>query len=663
MIALLGLLSFQVNAQSDTSKTVLIHEIVIQAKSPGKMTKTPTSIPDLQTNTDKLLENTAGVTLIKRGNFAQEPTIRGLNAGQINTTIDGMQMFGACTDRMDPISSYIEPNNLRSIQLNLGPNEEQFGSSIGGGFNFKLKKATLGETTKFSGLVGTGYETNANAYQALGSLQYSRKKWAIQTNYIYRKADNYIAGGNEEIRFSQFEKWNLGINALFQLKEFHKLSFDYIQDEGSNIGYPALTMDVSFANAKIGAVSHLYKNNNKKMYKAETKFYANYVDHAMDDTKRPAEMVPMHMDMPGTSFTAGFYTNTHWRLGNGHYLTAKVNGFQNDLHAEMTMYPDIGAEMFMLTIPDTRRKLIAFDASDRFYMNNKLKLDYGGRIEIMRSSIITNVGRQTLTSLYEGETTKDLLVYSGFINGKYQFNKQWVLSASFSKAMRSATLQEMYGFYLFNRMDGHDYLGNPDISPEESWNIDTKVDYKSTKLYLSANGFGYFFKNYIAGVRLDNYSVMTIGGLGVKQYNNLPSARLVGFELFGQYKITENLLISSTNSFTHGVDDRNEALPFIPPFKSLNAIIYKVKEYSFNLESKGAADQRHTSTDFYGELPSISFHVMNFHAGKTFKTKRLNYGLKLSVENIFDTKYYEHLDIMKINRQGRNFIVHMTIQF
>src|SRR5690554_6330836 len=63
-------------------------EIVIQGQK--KKNKDKTAL-QLQASTDKLLSTTLGITLIKRGNFALEPTIRGLNAGQINTTIDGMQ--------------------------------------------------------------------------------------------------------------------------------------------------------------------------------------------------------------------------------------------------------------------------------------------------------------------------------------------------------------------------------------------------------------------------------------------------------------------------------------------------------------------------------------------------------------------------------------------
>src|SRR5690554_7133769 len=57
-------------------------EIIIQGQIKKDKEKASSQ---LQESTDKLLSTTPGITLIKRGNYALEPTIRGLNAGQINT--------------------------------------------------------------------------------------------------------------------------------------------------------------------------------------------------------------------------------------------------------------------------------------------------------------------------------------------------------------------------------------------------------------------------------------------------------------------------------------------------------------------------------------------------------------------------------------------------
>jgi iron complex outermembrane receptor protein len=636
---------------------ILIQEVKVKGSREIKKT------PDLQQQTDKILSSMVGVTLIKRGNYAQEPTIRGMNAGQINTTIDGMQIFGACTDRMDPISSYVEPNNLSSILLNLGPTENQNGSQIGGSLDFKLMKAQPNADKLFTGRIGLGFETNALARQSLGSLQYSRKRWAILVNGIYRKADNYRAGNNQIIPFSYYEKYNIGASFTGILNENQTLYFDYLQDNGKDIGYPALTMDVAFANAKIGSMSHTITKIGKSINNWETKVYFNYIDHAMDDSKRPPETVPMHMDMPGTSKTMGFYSGGNIRFSKKQYINIKLTGFQNDLHAEMTMYPSNGNKMFMLTIPDARRTVIGLNVSTNIEITKKTDLSIGGRLESVSSQITTLIGRQTMTSFYSGNPDKTNWIYNAFVKINQKVGKNVVVFAGGAIALRNTTLQELYGFYLFNRLDSHDYLGNPDLKTEKSININLGSKLTLSKLSVSGQVFSYFFNNYISGLRLEDYSVMTIGGAGVKRYTNLSNALLYGGELTIDWKMSNGFTFQSINSISVGKDNENDALPFIPPLKSINKIQYDLKGYLMKLEYIIAAAQNRVNTLKYGEKSTPSFQVINLAISKKFNFEKNTLNCSLAMENILDTPYYEHLDVMKINRQGRNLIIHATFSF
>lgn len=649
-------------SQEDTLSSLQNYkEIVIQGQKKNANEKASTQ---LQETTDKLLSTTPGITLIKRGNFALEPTIRGLNAGQITTTIDGMQMFGACTDRMDPISSYIEPTNLEKIQLSTTPTGEQTGSAIGGGINFSLMKATLGAPKKISGKVGAGYQTNAHNTQTFGTFQYSTERWALLVNGIYRRADNYYAANRQEILFSQFEKWNAGLNLVVALNEKNKLSLDYIQDEGYNIGYPALTMDVGYAKAYISALTHTYEDRTKKLRSIESKVYFNFIDHTMDDTKRPAELVPMHMDMPGTSRTFGMYSKAKYVVNSKHILTFQLNAFQNNLHAEMTMYPDFGSEMFMLTIPDGQRRTIGFNAADMWFINQNLKLSYGGRAELNLSDITTEIGKQTLTSFYNGEAAQTRFTGNVFAQLNYKISNNIKLYGGVNYAQRPPSLQEIYGFYLFNRVDNHDYLGNPDIKNEGSVSGNVGMDFKYEKIAVSVEGFVNSFKNYITGTILPAYSNMTSGADGVKQFDNISSALLTGGEMTIKWNPIESLTIQSINSYTYGIDDQGGYLPYIPPFKSINSVNYFIKGWTLNIEHIGAFAQNNVNTARYGEGTTPAFNLLNFAVQKHIGLKNdMALHAEAGVENIFDTPYYEHLDVMKIQRQGVNFVLRLTFVF
>lgn len=652
-------------AQEDTAflKPVTLQEVVIQQGANWRNGREKKHGADLQIATDQLLENIAGVSMIRRGSYAWEPTIRGLNAGQINMTISGMAIFGACTDRMDPASSYIEPNNLQSVSVSYGVNNQSYGSTVGGGFNFKLKQPELGNEKKITGLAGLGFESNAGAVQTLAAVEYSTNRFAIRGNGIFRKAGNYKSGGGEEVLFSQYSKWNGGFSAKYKLTEKHLLFADYIQDEGRDIGYPSLLMDVSYAKAKIASVSYQYSPDSKYLHSWETKAYFNVIDHAMDDTKRPKDQVPMHMDMPGNSQTMGFYSEARWGFGSRNHITTRLNGYRNRLHGEMTMYPEGGAPMFMLTIPDAQRAVLGLDISYKTALSSRIELNSGVRTDYASSSLYSAEGKQLLSGMHGGNLSSHRFLWNAYTNGQYRMDDHWVLYVNVAKGMRSATLQELYGFYLFNRPDGYDYMGNPHLRNEKSWNLGAGARFRQKIFSVDGQVYSYFFNDYIVGKLLPGFSVMTHGAKGVKQYVNIPDAVLYGAEAALSVQPLPYLKFSSTNTYSRGQDGQGHALPYISPFKSDNTVQIQWKRYRFTASSQSASVQNHVDFDMYGELPSKGYTIINSGIGKDFNIGTTVLDVNIRVVNLFDANYYEHLDILKLPRPGRNVEIHVTIKF
>ncbi|TXK72687.1 hypothetical protein [Mesonia sp. HuA40] len=154
---------------------------------------------------------------------------------------------------------------------------------------------------------------------------------------MYRDAENYDAGGGEEILYSQFTKYNFSFASGVKLDQNNKLEASLIFDEARDVGYPALPMDVSLARAYIGSLEYIHISENTLYSSWKSKVYYNDVTHIMDDSKRP--VVPIRMDMPGWSKTWGVYSklvgakeNRNWNLS--------INSHFNNSLSEMTMYPD-----------------------------------------------------------------------------------------------------------------------------------------------------------------------------------------------------------------------------------------------------------------------------------------------------------------------------------
>lgn len=157
-------------------------------------------------STEDILSRMQGVNLIRRGAFGLEPTLRNYGSGQTNLTIDGMRIYGACTDKMDPVSIYVEPVNLNSLEVVHGAAGALEGSTIGGQIGMHLKEPELNCHKKFNGHFSQSYSTVNNGYSSSASLQQSSKKFAFRVSGTFRNADNYRAGSNAIIQNSGFQK-------------------------------------------------------------------------------------------------------------------------------------------------------------------------------------------------------------------------------------------------------------------------------------------------------------------------------------------------------------------------------------------------------------------------------------------------------------------------
>lgn len=640
---------------------------------------------DGQARTERLLDNIPGISLISRGNFAQEPVLRGMSDGQINVTINCMRIFGACTNRMDPATSYIEPNNIQSVQVSSGPGLEAGGTTIGGGMNFNLRQATINAPHKWSGNAGTGFETNAAARQLLGNLQYSGKRFAFLVDGIYRKAGNYTPGGNKDdniskygewvkengfsvdekgrIKFSQYQKWNMHADALYQLSAHQLLRADYLRDEGSNIGYPALPMDVDFDRANMGSITHEYSNGDKRLSSWQTKIYYNDVHHDMNNFNRPEdEVMMMRMDMPGHSKTSCAFTQLYWKASASQKIRAKAETYINRWHATMTMDAGSGNAMPMLTIPDAQRTVAGLDISDEIDLGNSWQFTAGMRLEYNRSSIYSSEGKMMLMDVYMDNPNKINWLYNAFLQLGYHSASPLGFDVKLARGMRAPTLKESYALYLFNNMDGYDYVGNPAIKKETSFNSELNIFYTANAFKATLKGFGYFFHNYITGFVQPDLMPQTMEASGVKQYGNIASAYIAGASLLLDWNMTSKLSFNSNTTWQTGKDKNENYLPLIAPLKTVNTITYNMHNWRFFAAGTGAATQNNTSS-FYGETRTPGYFTMNAGAAKTIAVKEQQIIIGLACNNVFNKYYYEHLDVIKLPRQGRNFIMHLTYNF
>lgn len=638
------------SAKKDTTK---LNEIIVVGRhtlSKYRQEKTLSSIDDY-------LEKSNKITMIKRGNYAWEASMNNMNSNQLSVTIDGMQIFGACTDKMDPITSYVDVSNLEKVDVYSGQEGTENGHCLGGGIDLQLPTSTFNG----SGLKTTadlGYETNGNYKMAGLDMVYSSNTFYLNADGIYRKSDNYDAGGNKEVLYSQFEKYNISLQSGYKLNNHQWFDANVIYDRATNVGYPALPMDVSLAEALITSLTHNYKNESTLIKSLETKLYFNTITHIMDDTKRP--IVPIRMDMPGWSDTYGFYSKATIKENN-HTILVNFNGFYNRSLAEMTMYPNNPNEppMFMYTWPDIRTLYTGLYAKDALALNAFETLSASMRVGFHQNKIAKDVGVESLQIFYPNiSDSKSRLLTS--ISTDYQIKKHaFDFTFGVGYGERAPTVSEGYGFYLFNSFENYDYIGNPNLKNEKAFEGNFKANFHKNNFYLGIESSYFHIMDYIIGNINPALSTMTIGADGVKMYNALSHASIFDVYLNASYQVSKPFSVNGTVGYNHGIGSNDKPLPFIKPFSYLAELNYTTTRFNAALQLEGNGNQTKYSS-FYGEDETPKYAVLNANFGNVFYNNTNKIVLKYGIENILDTNYSSYADWNNIPRQGRNFYINLS---
>ena len=609
---------------------------------------------------DEHLQELNHVELVRRGSYAWEPMVNNMQTERLSTTIDGMKIFYACTDKMDPVTSYVESGNLQSISLNSGlDGNPQATGNIGGALDLRLRKTGF-DADPYTATATAGYEANGHlqVYGADGA--FSSHRVYVNGGAFYRHADNYKAGGGKELDFSQFQKVNAFVNGGLRLAEHDMTEATFIFDRATDVGYPALNMDVAKAEAFITSLSykHLFQDNRLESW--ETKVYYNHITHVMDDTKRPD--VEIHMDMPGKSWTAGAYSLLTGSFGL-HQAQLNIDGYYNRLFADMTMFPGGAAPMYMVTWPDVGTLNVGAALTDNIRFSSASSLRLSGKLSWQHQRLNNDEGYKALSVFFPG-MKQQYHQTTGRIAISYQWtmdNGQWIIGSGWGS--RAPTVTEAYGYYLNNTFDQYDYIGNPRLRNESAIELNTGYQWSMVNgqwsMALDANAF--FFSNYIIGQFETRLSPMTVAAEGVKVYGNIDHATIANASLSAEWKPVKGLRWSVKGTYSLGRDDEGENLPLIAPLSYQSRLSYTTGALSVLTEVKGHARQAKYGKK-YGETETAAWTILNLSANYQFSIINYQLTLRAGIENLFDKYYATYADWCHIPQKGRNIYLNLSFE-
>ncbi len=662
IVAILFLFNGYTQAYSDSTSSehlpaYNLDEIIVIAPTKTVSDKTEKPLSSI----DEYLAKNPNINMIRKGGYAWEPYINGMGTERSAITIDGMQIYSACTDKMDPVTSYVEIANLSTININSGHASATGGSTIAGTMDLKKKKGSFG-AKDLSGTTYLGLETN-NLQKIFGtSLSFKHPKVFFDIDFTFRDANNYKSGGRKEVLYSQFTKYNVSSIIGYNINKHQHIEASLIYDHAVDVGYPALPMDVSSAKAFIGAIEHFYHPHQGKLKLIQSKIYYNNITHIMDDSKRPD--VPIRMDMPGWSKTGGFYTIISGASKKNSWKTT-LSGHQNSSLAEMTMYSNDANEkdMFMLTWPDVNTRYLDAFGENIIQLSEQAKLTFNGGLAIHQNEIKSDFGLNSIRIFYpDVESTKTRFLKRFYTAFNIHKDHRIFYSAHLSYGERAPSVSEGYGFYLFNSMDKYDYVGNPYLKNEKSLSVSTSIQLIKNRYSFKVSGSYFFINDYIIGNIIQDLSAMTIGASGVKMYEQIKHAHIANVTLDAKFEIFDNLYWNTMLSYRRGRSNDIGDLPLIQPFSFYSEMSYSIKSFNAVISTNGATKLSNYNSNF-GETAVSAYVLINLSLSHSFKFKEKSLALKAGVENLLDKEYTTFADWNRIPRMGRNFFFNLVWRY
>jgi len=248
--------------------------------------------------------------------------------------------------------------------------------------------------------------------------------------------------------------------------------------------------------------------------------------------------------------------------------------------------------------------------------------------------------------------------------------EQLELKANVGKSFRMPIAKELgangvnYHYFSYER-------GNPNLDPEQSYQLDFSAGWNAEKWSVQLSPFYNYFPNYIylnptsahdrnygAGNQVFEYEQSKVMRFGAELQLKYNFWRNLSTEVLAEYLYSEQL--SGTK--------KGYTLPFSPPASLLLNL-------SWNPELRGLAnsylsvDLRMTAAQnsiVPPEKKTPGYKTVNVQAGTRFKVQGQELQLSLQAQNLFNAKYLNHTSfyrLIELPEAGRNLILSLKVPF
>jgi iron complex outermembrane recepter protein len=653
-------LSVNLLAQKDTSKTIILKEVHITDNRPVFITKIREI--DVLNNAEikekgaqTLSEATTslpGVSQITTGAISN-PVINGLYGDRILIVVAGLKLEDQKWE--DEYGLGFSDIGVERIEMIKGPASLMFGSNAMGGVVNIVGDNSVDSTGKRHML---NFKLFSNTY-GIG-IDYGFKKPGkniLLVNCGIESHADYSDGNGNRVPNTRFALNNINLGYIIRRKNFrsenHFIAFydlfgfvadsaDLHEDTGES------RLDREFEEAHYSALQVLLSSINsiKLNETTDLNFTLGVQNNFRQEQERSNEI---ELSLLLNTFSAN--GSIIKKLGNQWTLTNGISGMiqTNTNYADRIIIPDASI---------AEGSIYSYISHGNTEGEIKTNFEAGLRYDFRH---ITTYKTESEDTLYN-EITPFKRGFSN-LNGSIGENlnyKNINLKFDLSSGYRTGNLAELSAHGLHEGTSQW-YIGNPEMKSEKCFNINVSASWHPGWIILRGSAFRNRFIDFIylnpTNEKLSDFSIYRY-----EQSN----ATLQGFEVGTTFEKIRSLNLSLDYSFLDARRDDGSWLPFTPAnrliFNSKFFVPIKNSKIKNAFLSAGAAYCQKQNHIDVNEQTTPGYWLLNAGAGMCYKSVRIF----LTCRNMTNTVYFDHLSRLKyygLNDMGRNIVLNMGWQF
>jgi hemoglobin/transferrin/lactoferrin receptor protein len=626
------------------------------------------------------LEELPGVSLSSAGMWEVAPVIRGLGGNRILVLIDGDRENNLWAGRA-PLTPFVDVGNIERIEVIKGPGSVLYGTdALGGVINIITKTPDFAQEDKWTFLNSTEGRYSSVDDGRFGRYNLSGGGYGFGLAVSGRDSDDYENGDGHNIDNSQYETVNIDFKGRYFINDNNDLSFSVRSNNIDDMGVPQQqgaeyshftqfdtnTYKLAYHGSNLGLIDDLQLRtwyvDQKRKYKGKM-FSSSKPMHTLKSNDIDSSAI-------GSSLQTRIDLGKNNRLITGvEYVHEDCDGDEEQIKKKNNK--DITAKILTFKpVPDAKRDHFGVFAQDELDLGDSFTILAGLRYDyfsadaddvIFKTESYDPTGQTVIkvksdTNHFKSKSDDAVTFNLGML---YALNENIHLTTNFSSGFRAPDIFELYS----TRGGSYILLGDPDLDPEYSYNVDTgfKLNYRRLRGSFSA-----FYNRVNDYIDLVNRGA-TFAGQEAHEYVNISDAELYGADGSLEFDILKQLTIFGNLAYVEGRERHTHSrLNKIPPLNGLLGLRWKGVsgglKYWFEFSSNMYDSQDHPAD---GEEKTPGYALFNLRSGVKFDYAGMkDITLSLNVENLFDKKYRSHLNYEDfLTEPGLNVITSLKIYF